>query len=731
MKGLFISLIVLSPFVVTGQASLPASWSFTIANYPNGWTTLGTGFYTGSGNTPPSCRFDNTGDWLQIYFAAAAGPVSYFITGNNFSGGTFELMESVNGTMWTTLNSFTTSMPVAPIQFIAQPNAASRYLRFFYTAKLNGNVGIDDVNIATAPAGPQQEINITYASNAVLTGGSCWFSSPVSLTTPVQFTVENSGTVNTLNLASVSISGTNAPDFSVSVFPSSVAAASTGNMVIDFTPSGPGTRVATLMVTNNDADESAYILNLYGAGGGFATEPISAPVNLSFSNVKSYRLKVYWSAASTPPDGYIVLRRDDGPVTDAPADGVAYDVGDAVGASKVAYVGNDLSYWANNIGANSNYHFAVFSWNGPAPYTNYFESSPLSGNVLSSGSMQPSSYYSSISTAAPTFVDDLTALINPHTDNYYSNYGPRMVSLFWSRDTSDGDKVITCVYSGENYIFSEPLQWNVFSREHTYCHSWMPTYPGSAGPEYSDYFNLYPTNQANANAIRSNYPLGEISGTPTFTYLGCSFGLDINGRAVFEPRDDQKGDAARSLFYMATCYNTTTQNWSFPDPISTTILYGQDQNLLKKWHFEDPPDAREIAKNDFIDSLQGNRNPFIDSVNYACYIDFRTMGKIAGPAIPCESSTIGASENYLNVPGLTLWPNPTGGIFTIYCQTKSNESIEIRVLDMNGRTVYAQNANAVPGNNALSLDLCQISSGLYTIQLISSDGVVNGRLFLQ
>ena len=52
---------------------------------------------------------------------------------------------------------------------------------------------------------------------------------------------------------------------------------------------------------------------------------------------------------------------------------------------------------------------------------------------------------------------------------------------------------------------------------------------------------------------------------------------------------------------------------------------------MKKWHYQDPPDAYEISRNDFLDSLQGNRNPFIDSARYACYIDFSNMSYIANP----------------------------------------------------------------------------------------------------
>lgn len=731
MKRILTALFCVAGLYLAAQTTLPTSWSFTTTTFPNGWTASGNTYYTGSGNTPPACKFDGTGDWVQIYFAGAPGPLTYYIAGNSFAGGTFDVQESVNGTTWTTLHSFNdVTLPSATYtQFTDNPSATSHYIRFYYTLKSAGNVGLDDVNLAAAPAGPQQEINVKLNTTTVLTGGSAWFSSPVSATTPITFTVENTGTSNTLNISNATISGANAADFSVASFPATVAAQSTGNLVVNFTPSAAGTRVATLTIANDDADESSYVINLYGAGGGYATEPTSAPTNLSFSSVKSYRIKLNWNAASTTPDGYIVLRRDDAAVTDVPADGSSYTVGDQVGSSKVAYVGTGLSVWANYIGANQDYFFAVFAFNGPAPYTNYYTSAPLSGSVMSSGSMQPANYYNTINTAAPTFVDDLTTLTNPHTDNYYSNYGPRMVSLFWARDTTGGDKAITCVYSGENYVYTEPFQWGTYSREHTYCHSWMPTYPSTTGPEYSDYFNLFPVNQNDANAVRSNYPLGEVV-TPSYTFMGCKYGLDANGHTVFEPRDEQKGDAARAMFYMAMCYNTSAQNWGLPNPISTSITYGEDQNLLKAWHYMDPPDAREIAKNDFLDSLQGNRNPFIDSVNYVCYIDFNNMTKINGPVLPCNTTTIGIAEQNPNTVQLGLWPNPTDGVFTLYYQVKQNESITIRLIDVSGRVVYEQQNAAAAGANAYSLDLQNIAKGVYTLQ-VQGAGVVTEKLVLQ
>lgn len=718
MRKILLAIFASAALTATAQTTLPTSWSFATSTYPNGWTASGTSFYTGSGNTPPACKLDNTGDYVDIWFASAPGPLSYYVMGNSFAGGTFEVLESPNGTSWTTLRQFTTNMPTSNYtQFTDNPLSTSRYIRFNYTVKVSGNVGLDDVVLQAAAAGPQQEIDVFYSSAALISGGAVWVGSPISTTTSFGIDVENNGTVNTLNITSCVITGPNAGEFVVTSSPSAIAANGTGTINIDFTPTASGTRTAVLTINSDDADEPAFVVNLNGAGGNLATEPAAGPTNLTFTNVKSYRMQGNFTPAAGSPEGYVVLRRDDAPVTDVPADGQVYMVGDMAGSSKVAYVGSATAFTVNYVGASEDYYFAVFPYNGPAQFRNYLTATPLTGTVTSSGSMQPANYYNGISTSAATFVSDLTALTNPHTDKFYSNYGPYMVTLFWARDTTAGQRVVTCVYSGENFIYTEPWSWTVFSREHTYCHSWMPTYPSSNGPEYSDYFNLYPTNQNDANAVRSNYPLGEVVNV-NYTYLGCKYGTDVNGRAVFEPRDEQKGDAARSIFYMATCYNTAAQNWGLPNPISTSIMYGQDQNLLKQWHYQDLPDAREIAKNDFLDSLQGNRNPFIDSVNYACYIDFNTMTKINGPVVPCSNSTIGVNENHSSPVFMNVVPNPNEGQFSLNYITDRNEEIVINVLDVTGRVVYTRNANVTEGRNAVMLDMQRLSAGSYTVQVI-------------
>ena len=722
-KIIFALLFVLTANVnAIAQAILPTSWSFTTTSLPTGWTQSGTAFYTASGATPPACKFDNTGDMVTIHFASNPGNLTYYIAGNSFAGGTFIVEESVNGTAWTTLHTYTTLPAGTYTLFTDIPASATRYIRFNYLNKVSGNVGLDDVTINAGAAGPAQEINVKQGSTTIVNGGTYTASSPVSTLLPTTFTIENLGTTNTLAISSVNITGPAAADFSVSSTPTTIAALTTGNLIIDFTPSVAGTRNAIITINSDDSDEAAYVINFNGIGGSYATEPSAQSPSLTFSSIKSYRFTGTFTSASGSPDGYIVLRRTGTAVTDIPVDGTVYQRGDVIGNSMVVMSGTATSFAPLNVVASTNYHFAIFTYNGTGSYRNYLTASPLTGMVTSAGSMQPPTYYNTVSTASASFVTDLHNKINPHTQQFYSNYGTKLVSIFAARDTTGDQRVITCVYSGQEQIYTEPFDWtaNNFSREHSYCHAWMPTNPASGLPEYDDYHHLFPTNQTDANAIRSNYPLGEVV-TPSYTYLGCKLGLDVNGHVVFEPRDAQKGDAARALFYEATCYNGVSgNNWSFPNPISGSIPYGQDQNVLKRWHYQDPPSAYEIARNDFVDSLQNNRNPFVDSIQYACYIDFSTMTKIGGTPAPCITASI--TDYNTNNDLISFAPNPNNGNFITYYTSSKEQKVGMELFDVTGRVVYTDELKVNAGSNTIDMKLQDLNKGIYLFEFTTQQG---------
>ena len=708
---LLISAVLLS-IVAYSQAILPTTWSFSTINLPSGWTESGTSFYTASGNTPPAMKFDNTGDYMIINLNSNPGDLTYYLTGNGFSGGSvFTVEESDLGSVWTTLHSHVSPPNASYTMYTDVPQSTSRFIRFIYTNKVTGNIGLDDVNVDIGAASAAQEINVKKGLSTIVSGDTYIINSLVATMTPTIFSIENLGTLNTLNISSAIVSGANSADFSVISFPTNVLAADSGNLVLNFTPASAGTRIAVLTITSNDVDEPSYIINLYGIGGNLASEPIIQATNLIFPNVKTYSINASFTPAAV--DGYLVLRKEGSAITAVPLDGTVYQRGDVIGDAQVVFSNNSTSLTPNNIIAGTNYYFAVYAYNGPINFINYNTNAPLIGSITTPASMMSATYYSNLNTASTSFMNDLHALVNPHQQQYYSYYDDLMIPLFEARDTTLDRRVITCVYSGENLIYTEPFDFtaNGYSREHTYCHSWMPTNPAQNLPEYSDYHHLFPSNLNNANILRSNNPLGEVV-NETSSFLGCKSGTNANGQTVFEPRDEHKGDAARAIMYEAICYNTISGNsWELPS--------SQDQMILKNWHFQDPPDSWEIARNDFIDSLQNNRNPFIDSIDYVCFVNFSNMSYDASACVPSSV------EELLN-KGFIIYPNPASEKLNLHVDATTISSYQI--IDFLGRVVLSSDVNNL---KLVKANISSLKSGAYLVKVQTPFGAAQRSIVVE
>ncbi len=736
-------LLLLSRFT-QAQVTLPAGYSFdnlnSLSNLPSGWSGNISGtlsYITGQSGT--AARFDEQGEYLKFFTTAPIGTLSFYLKGWTGGGssnwtGVYKIQESQNGINWTDLASYTALNSSVYQLYTLNPDIDSRYIRFLFSNKTIGcNVALDEVN-ATVAFIHWREINVLQNNHTLLSGStSSLFATSLNSPLMLNFTIQNQSYADTLHINAINFSGTAAADYSIMspVFPVKIAPLASQSLCLIFNPATNGTRSAALEIYCDDSDEGLYLINLYGIGGALASEPIAQADHLTFPMVKTYRIGASFTTSPDNPDGYLVLRKTStSPITDFPTDGSIYVKGDMVGSSKVVYSGADTSFVMNNIIANTTYQLAIFTYNGNGTYTNYNTQGVLRSSITTPPSMMPVSEYNGISTTSATFPGDLGTHINPHNHIFYSHYDETMIRLFAARDTGNGQKVITCVYSGQNYVYYEPFTWGYMSREHSYCHSWMPTNPADGSgtspnnlerPEYNDQHHLFPVNQNNVNAVRGNFPLGEVV-IVQGTYLGCKYGQDASGHYVFEPRDEHKGDAARALFYMATCYNAQTnafgvmQNWKFRNPISSVIAYGQDQDVLKKWHYQDPPDNWEIARNDFLDSLQGNRNPFIDSLDFVCHIDFSSMTKISNIDFPCGS--VGSMK--YTAPGIDfrIFPNPASGNFSLLMNKSSSANFTLELSATNGHIIYRQTLSGQNIYHIFNCEKLQLKPGIYFISLL-------------
>jgi hypothetical protein len=165
----FLNIIFLiSSMNVRSQATLP----FT---YDNGKPGLSVNGLTQSGlgsdyATSPKMKFDTTQDYLILNFSGVPGALSFKIEWNQGSSassrfpGDFILKESVDGITYTTVQLYnaTNGTPlknsVTVTETFTHLFPATRYLKWIYTSKTNGNIGIGAISLDT---GINPDLNVS------------------------------------------------------------------------------------------------------------------------------------------------------------------------------------------------------------------------------------------------------------------------------------------------------------------------------------------------------------------------------------------------------------------------------------------------------------------------------------------------------------------------------------------------------------------------------------------
>lgn len=174
------------------------------------------------------------------------------------------------------------------------------------------------------------------------------------------------------------------------------------------------------------------------------------------------------------------------------------------------------------------------------------------------------------------------------------------------------------IYSG----LSIPKSSSTWNREHLW-----PRSRGNGehlGPDDSDLFHVMPCD-ADVNTQRSAlyFDTSSAADGGLTNPAHAEAPLCTRDSNSWEPLASQRGDIARTLFYMATRYDGTEPNTQDLELVRSGPSGPQMANLdtLLAWHAADPPDTAELGRNELIFSAyQHNRNPFIDHPEYAAAI---------------------------------------------------------------------------------------------------------------
>ena len=95
----------------------------------------------------PYLKLDGTGDYVLLAFNERPGILTFDIIGNGFSDGTFKVQASVDGTTYSDVATYT-ELGSKETKTISDLGEDIRFIKWIYTEKVTGNVGLGNINLA-------------------------------------------------------------------------------------------------------------------------------------------------------------------------------------------------------------------------------------------------------------------------------------------------------------------------------------------------------------------------------------------------------------------------------------------------------------------------------------------------------------------------------------------------------------------------------------------------------
>ncbi len=232
--------------------------------------------------------------------------------------------------------------------------------------------------------------------------------------------------------------------------------------------------------------------------------------------------------------------------------------------------------------------------------------------------------------------------------------------------------------------------------------NWRETYVGSVYPMYSNDSTLYLTGQYNYSTYLSYFYNWK------FTVGGCD-------------RED-----------------TTFTVGVHPDPVASITVDSANATITStdwsaSWDASGTTDADSV----YVEFSNGTTsNATSGTVTFTANMAGETVTVIAFG--PCTSDTatftfdvnqISVDEDFMN-GSLSIYPNPTRGLFNVEFATEQAKDVEITIVNMLGQVVSTDvvEVNGVYNNQ---FDLSNESAGVYFITFTTDEGVLTQRITVE
>lgn len=289
----------------------------------------------------------------------------------------------------------------------------------------------------------------------------------------------------------------------------------------------------------------------------------------------------------------------------------------------------------------------------------------------------------------------------------YAGYAKNALATHWlSTDTSGGsDKEFYTFF----YADTEANSSAVMQREHIWPKSRASFYMAT-GLGGSDLHHLRPAVDK-VNNKKSNWAFGDHTGHKVYRNNIVQYGgqpvlwkfVNENGDTCIDVKEDVRGDVARILLYVYVRWVQPNLYTDLDDAYLPELDADDDKNTglkvvesldtLLDWCEKDPVDTWEMSRNDITESIQGNRNVFIDYPELAWLL----FDKTVPDDMTTPSGMAKASQDDITVTESAPLSDPITVNFENRSTTAYNGETDISAyyLDNDGDKVYIKSGQQV------------------------------------
>jgi hypothetical protein len=272
---------------------------------------------------------------------------------------------------------------------------------------------------------------------------------------------------------------------------------------------------------------------------------------------------------------------------------------------------------------------------------------------------------------------------------------------------------LSCVYTGYTIYLDPALDPSeeAFDQNINLEHTYPKSKGASSGLPLNDMHHLHPS-RVDVNSDRGSFPFGDIDDNETeFWYWMNQTSGSVPGANIdeysefrsndhFEPREDHKGNVARSYFYFYTIYRIQADA-ADPD------FFGDQRVDLCNWHFLDPVDQAEWDRTFKIAAYQSDvPNPFV----LDCTLAFRSY--CSEFSIACNPTSVTNPNAPVSIAG-QVSPNPAFDQATLRYLLPEKVVLEWELVDVLGKSLRQGQLEQQSGEQTIQIDIQTLPAGLY------------------